>query len=65
MRIENNKEIHNLSNCELKNKLKDFDDLPMNGLNRSYDIDENLVYGEGLPLEENIHRSWLFTLNNK
>jgi hypothetical protein len=44
------------------------DDLPMDDLDGSNDI-----FGEGLPLENNIHqimmilvfRSWLFTLNNK
>jgi hypothetical protein len=48
VRLENDKEIHNLSDCELENELRDFDDLPMNDLNGSYVMDENLVYGEGL-----------------
>ena len=56
MRLENNKEIHNLSDCELENELRDFDNLPMIDLNGSYDMDENLVHGEGLPLEENIYQ---------
>jgi hypothetical protein len=56
VRLENDKEIHNLSNCELENELRDFDDLPMDDLDRSNNIDENLVYGEGLQLEENIHQ---------
>jgi hypothetical protein len=56
VRLENDKEIHNLSNCELENELRDFDDLPMDDLDGSNDIDENLVYGESLPLEENIHQ---------
>jgi hypothetical protein len=50
------KEIHNLSDCELENELRDFDDLLMNDLDGSNDIDKNLVYGEGLPLEDNIHQ---------
>ena len=56
VRLENDKEIHNLSNCELENELGDFDDLLMDDLDGSNDIDENLVYGESLPLEENIHQ---------
>ena len=56
VRLENNKEIHNLSDCELENELRDFDDLPMDDLDGSNDIDKNLVYGEGLPLEENIYQ---------
>ena len=56
VRLENNKEIHNLSDCELENELRDFDDLPMDDLDGSNDIDENLVYDEGLPLEKNIHQ---------
>ena len=56
VRLENDKEIHNLSNCELENELRDFDDLPMDDLDGSNDIDENFVYGESLPLEENIHQ---------
>jgi hypothetical protein len=50
------KEIHNLSDCELENELRDFDDLPMNDLDGSNDMDGNLVYGEGLPLEDYIHQ---------
>ena len=65
VRLENDKEIHNLSECELENELRDFNDLLIDDLDRSNDIEENLVYSESLPLEENIHRSWLFTLNNK
>jgi hypothetical protein len=34
-----------------ENEVRDFDDLPMNDLDRSNDI-----YGEGLPLEDNIHQ---------
>ena len=56
MRLENDKEIHNLSDCELENELRNFDDLLMDDLDGSNDMDENLVYGEGLPLEENIHQ---------
>ena len=56
VRLENDKEIHNLSDCELENELRDFDNLPMIDLNGSYDMDENLVHGEGLPLEENIYQ---------
>ena len=56
MKLENDKEIHNLSDCELENELRDFDDLPMNDLDGSNDMDENLVCGKGLPLEENIHQ---------
>jgi hypothetical protein len=56
VRLENNKEIHNLNDCELENELRDFDDLSMNDLNGSYDMNVNLVYSEGLPLEENIHQ---------
>ena len=53
---DKDKEIHNLSDCELKNELRDFDDLPMDDLDGSNDMDENLVYDEGLPLEDNIHQ---------
>ena len=56
MKLENDKEIHNLSDCEVKNELRDFDHLLMNDLNGSYDMNENFVYGEGLQLEENIHQ---------
>ena len=56
VRLENDKEIHNLSDCELENELRDFDDLPMDDLDESNDIDENLVFGEGHPLEKNIHQ---------
>ena len=28
----------------------------MDNLDESNDMDENLVYGEGLPLEDNIHQ---------
>ena len=56
MRLENDKEIHNFNDCELENKIRDFDDLLMDDLDGSNDMDENLVYGKGLPLEENIHQ---------
>jgi hypothetical protein len=46
---DKDKEIHNLSDCELENKVRDFDDLLMDDLDESNDI-----YGEGLPLEDNI-----------
>ena len=47
---DKDKEVHNLSDCELENEVRDFDDLPM-------DLDErNDIYGEGLPLEDNIHQ---------
>uniref|UniRef100_A0A2N9GQ71 Uncharacterized protein n=1 Tax=Fagus sylvatica TaxID=28930 RepID=A0A2N9GQ71_FAGSY len=48
---DKDKEIHNLSDCELENEVRDFDDLPMNNLDGSSDI-----YGEGLSLEDNIHQ---------
>jgi hypothetical protein len=47
---DKDKEIHNLSDCELENEVRDFDDFPINDLDGSNDI-----YGEGLPLEDNIH----------
>ena len=56
MRLENDKEIHNLSDCELENELRDFDDLPMTDLDGSNDLDGHFVFGESLPLEENIHQ---------
>ena len=56
VRLENDKEIYNLNDCELENELRDFDDLPMDDLDGSNDMDENLVYGKSLPLEENIHQ---------
>uniref|UniRef100_A0A2N9FZG0 Uncharacterized protein n=1 Tax=Fagus sylvatica TaxID=28930 RepID=A0A2N9FZG0_FAGSY len=47
---DKDKEVHNLSDCELENEVRDFDDLPM-------DLDErNDIYDEGLPLEDNIHQ---------
>ena len=48
---DKDKEIHNFSDCELENEVRDFDDLPMDDLDRSNDI-----YGESLPLEDNIHQ---------
>jgi hypothetical protein len=48
---DKDKEIHNFSDCELENEVRDFNDLPMNDLDGSNDI-----YGEGLPLEDNIHQ---------
>ena len=56
MRLKNDKEIHNISDCELKNELRDFNDLLIDDLDRSNDIEENLVYSESLPLEENIYQ---------
>jgi hypothetical protein len=53
---DKDKEIHNLSDCELENELRDFDDLPIDDLDGRKDMDENLIYGEGLPLEVNIHQ---------
>ena len=48
---DKDKEIHNLNDCELENEVRDFDDLLMDDLDGSNDI-----YGEGLPLEDNIHQ---------
>ena len=56
MTLKNDKKIHNLSDCELKNELRDFNDFSMDDLDGSNDIDENFVSGESLPLEENIHQ---------
>ena len=56
VRLKNDNEIHNLCNSELENELRDFNDLHMDDLDGSNDIDENLVYGEALPLEENINQ---------
>ena len=50
MTLKNDKKIHNLSDCELKNELRDFNDFPMDDLDGSNDIDENFVSGESLPL---------------
>uniref|UniRef100_A0A2N9HHJ3 Expansin-like EG45 domain-containing protein n=1 Tax=Fagus sylvatica TaxID=28930 RepID=A0A2N9HHJ3_FAGSY len=47
---DKDKEIHNLNDCELENEVRDFDDFPIDDLDGSNDI-----YGEGLPLEDNIH----------
>jgi hypothetical protein len=47
---DKDKEIHNLSDCELENEVRDFDDFPIDDLDGSNDI-----YGEGLPLKDNIH----------
>jgi hypothetical protein len=44
---DKDKEIHNLSDCELENEVRDFDDFPIDDLDGSNDI-----YGEGLPLED-------------
>jgi hypothetical protein len=44
---DKDKEIHNLSDCELENEIRDFDDFPIDDLDGSNDI-----YGEGLPLED-------------
>ena len=40
-----------LSDCELENEVRDFDDLLMDDLDGSNDI-----YDESLPLEDNIHQ---------
>ncbi len=56
VRLENDKEIHNLNDCELENKLRDFNDLSMDDLDGSNNLDENLVYGKGLLLKENIYQ---------
>ena len=48
---DKDKEIHNLSDCELKNELRDFNDLPIDDVDGSNDI-----YDEGLLLEDNIHQ---------
>ena len=48
---DKDKKFHNLSDCELKNEVRDFDDLLMDDLDGSNDI-----YGEGLSLEDNIHQ---------
>jgi hypothetical protein len=48
---DKDKEIHNLSDCELENKVRDFNNLLMDDLDGSNDI-----YGESLPLEDNIHQ---------
>jgi hypothetical protein len=50
------KKIHNFSDCELENELRDLDDLSMDDFDGSNDMDENLICGEGLPLKENIHQ---------
>ena len=50
------KKIYNLSDCELENELRDFYDLSMDDLDGSNDMDEKLVYGEDLPLEDNIYQ---------
>jgi hypothetical protein len=42
VRLENDKEIHNRSDCKLENELRDFDDLPMDDLNGSNDINKNI-----------------------
>ena len=56
MLSDKNKEIPNLNDCKLENELRDFDDFPMDDLDGSNDMDENLVYGEGFSLEDNIHQ---------
>ena len=48
---DKDKEIHNISDCEHENEVKDFDDLSMDDLDGSNDI-----YDEGLPLKDNIHQ---------
>jgi hypothetical protein len=48
---DKDKEIHNLSDYELKNEVRDFNDLLMDDLDGSNDI-----YGESLPLNNNIHQ---------
>ena len=41
---DKDKEIHNFSDCELKNELRDFNDLLMDDVDRSNDIyDEDLL----------------------
>jgi hypothetical protein len=44
---DKDKEIHNLSDCELENEVRDFDDFLIDDLDGSNDL-----YGEGLPLED-------------
>ena len=53
---DKDKKIYNLSDCELENELRDFYDLSMDDLDGSNDMDEKLVYGEDLPLEDNIYQ---------
>jgi hypothetical protein len=48
---DKDKEIHNLSDCELENEVRDFNNLLMDDLDGSNDI-----YGESLSLEDNIHQ---------
>jgi hypothetical protein len=48
---DKDKEIHNLSDCELENELRDFNNLPMDDLDGSNDI-----YDEAFLLEDNIHQ---------
>ena len=48
---DKDKEIHNLSDCELENEVRDFDDFLMDDLDGSNDI-----YSEGLLLKDNIHQ---------
>ena len=40
---------------KIQSPLWDFDDLPMNDLDGNNDMDENFVYGDDIPYEENIH----------
>jgi hypothetical protein len=48
---DKDKKIHNLSNCELENELRDFNNLPIDDLDGSNDI-----YDEAFLLEDNIHQ---------
>ena len=41
---------------KIQSPFRDFDDLPMDDLDGSNDMDENFVYGGDIPYEENIHQ---------
>ena len=53
---DKDKEVHDISDCDHpKNEMRAFDDLPMDDLDESNDMNENFVYGDDISSEENIH----------
>jgi hypothetical protein len=41
---------------KIQSPLRDFDDLPMDDLDGSNDMDQYFVYGDDIPSEENVHQ---------
>jgi hypothetical protein len=53
---DKDKVVHEISDCEPKIELRDFDDLPMDDLDAINNMDGTFVYGDEIPSEKNIHQ---------